>query len=332
MITAAAVIFTGCGSSSDVEQYDYTGFVMGTVLSETVYTTGDDITEAVEKELSETEDDLISWRKSGSEIAKINESASKKAVKVSGDTAECLRSVLKMAEDSGGAFDPTIGKITRLWGFDGETPEMPEDSKIKTLLKDTGYEKVKISDGSVRLQEGTSLDLGAAGKGLGCDRIKDMFDKEGSITGAVITIGGSSIMTYGSKPDGSAWNVAVTDPRDDGDYLGTVTVEGTSYISTSGDYEKYFMKDGIRYHHIIDPETGYPANSGLMSATVVCDSGIVSDMLATACFVLGKDKGMELAEKYDAAAVFADSDKNIYVNKKAKNIFTLTKDGYTVVE
>ena len=100
MITAAAVIFTGCGSgSSDVEQYDYTGFVMGTVLSETVYTTGDDITEDVEKELSETEDRLISWRKSGSEIAKINESAGKKAVKVSGDTAECLRSVLKMAED-----------------------------------------------------------------------------------------------------------------------------------------------------------------------------------------------------------------------------------------
>lgn len=333
MITAAAVIFTGCGSgSSDVEQYDYTGFVMGTVLSETVYTTGDDITEDVEKELSETEDRLISWRKSGSEIAKINASAGKKAVKVSDDTAGYLRSVLKMAEDSGGAFDPTIGKITRLWGFDGETPEMPEDSKIKTLLKDTGYEKVEISGSSVRLQEGTSLDLGAAGKGLGCDRIKDMFDKEGSITGAVITIGGSSIMTYGSKPDGSAWNVAVTDPRDDGDYLGTVTVEGTSYISTSGDYEKYFMKDGIRYHHIIDPETGYPANSGLMSVTVVCDSGIVSDMLATACFVLGKDKGMELAEKYDAAAVFADSDKNICVNKKAKNIFTLTKDGYTVVE
>ena len=333
MITAAAVIFTGCGSgSSSVEQYDYTGFVMGTVLSETVYTTGDDITEAVEKELSETEEDLISWRKSGSEIAKINESAGKKAVKVSGDTAECLRSVLKMAEDSGGAFDPTIGKITRLWGFDGETPEMPEASKIKALLKDTGYEKVKLSGSSVRLNADTSLDLGAAGKGLGCDRIKDMFDKEGSITGAVITIGGSSIMTYGSKPDGSAWNVAVTDPRDNGGYLGTVTVEGTSYISTSGDYEKYFMKDGIRYHHIIDPETGYPANSGLMSVTVVCDSGIVSDMLATACFVLGKDKGMELAEKYDAAAVFADSDKNIYVNKKAKNIFTLTKDGYTVVE
>ncbi|MEI3503633.1 MAG: FAD:protein FMN transferase [Anaerovoracaceae bacterium] len=101
--------------------------------------------------------------------------------------------------------------------------------------------------------------LGAAGRGLGCDRIKDMFDKDGSVTGAVITIGGSSIMTYGSKPDGSAWNVAVTDPRDDGDDLGTVAVEGESYISTSGDYEKYFMKDGIRYHLIIDPETGYPA-------------------------------------------------------------------------
>lgn len=330
LIAAAAVMLTGCGNS--VEQYDHTGFVMGTVLSETVYTTGVDITEDVEKELSDTENRLISWRKSGSEIAEINAAAGRKAVKVSGDTAGYLSSILKMAKDSDGAFDPTIGKLTRLWGFDGETPEMPDESEVKTLLKDTGHEKVKLSGSSVRLNENTSLDLGAAGKGLGCDRIKDMFDKDGSVTGAVITIGGSSIMTYGSKPDGSAWNVAVTDPRDDGDYLGNVTVEGESYISTSGDYEKYFMKDGVRYHHILDPETGYPARSGLISVTVVCDSGIVSDMLATACFVLGKDKGMELAEKYDAAAVFADSDKNVYMNKKAENIFTLTKDGYTVVE
>ena len=334
VIAAAAIMFTGCGSSDSgsVEQHDYTGFVMGTVLSETIYTTGEDITEDVEKELSDTEDRLVSWRKSGSEIAVINASAGKKSVKVSDDTAGYLDSVLKMAKDSGGAFDPTIGKITRLWGFDGETPKIPEESKIKALLKDTGYEKVKLSGNSVRLNEDTSLDLGAAGKGLGCDRIKDMFDKDGSVTGAVINIGGSSIMTYGSKPDKSAWNVAVTDPRDDGDYLGTVEVEDESYISTSGDYEKYFVKDGVRYHHIIDPETGYPAKSGLISVTVVCDSGIVSDMLATACFVLGKEKGMELAEKYDAAAVFADSDKNVYMNKKAKNIFTLTKDGYTAVE
>ncbi len=241
VIAAAAIIFTGCGSSdSTVEQYDYTGFVMGTVLSETIYTTGDDVTEDVEKELSDTEDRLISWRKSDSEIAKINASTGKESVKVSDDTAGYLDSVLNMAKDSGGAFDPTIGKITRLWGFDGETPKLPEESKIKALLKDTGYEKVKLSGSSVRLNADTSLDLGAAGKGLGCDRIKDMFDKDGSVTGAVVTIGGSSIMTYGSKPDGSAWNVAVTDPRDDGDYLGTVAVEGESYISTSGELREIF--------------------------------------------------------------------------------------------
>ena len=126
--------------------------------------------------------------------------------------------------------------------------------------------------------------------------------------------------------------MAVTDPREDDGYLGTVTVKGTNYISTSGDYEKYFMKDGVRYHHILDPKTGYSARSGLMSVTVVCDGGIESDMLATACFVLGKDKGMKLAKKYNAAAIFVDEDKNVYLNQKAEKVFSLTQDGYSIVK
>lgn len=327
------VFGTGCSSSKgESDGYEYTGYVMGTVLNETIYSSGDDITKDVEDKLSELETNLISWRKKNSEIAKINASAGKSGVKVSDETADCLRSALKMAKASDGAFDPTIGKITRLWGFDGEDPKKPADSKIQKLLADVGYQNVEIDGNTVKLAADTSLDLGAAGKGLGCDKIKDMFDENGKVSGAVITIGGSSIMTYGSKPDGSKWKVAITDPRSDGDYLGTITVEGTTYISTSGDYEKYFMKDGVRYHHILDPKTGYSARSGLMSVTVVCDSGIESDMLATACFVLGKDKGMKLAKKYNAAAIFVDEDKNVYVNDKASKMFKLTQDGYSIAE
>ena len=114
-------------------------------------------------------------------------------------------------------------------------------------------------------------------------------------------VGGSSVMSYGSKPDGSAWQVAVTDPRDtEGDYLGVVTLNGTEFLSTSGDYEKYFIEDGVRYHHILDPATGYPARSGLTSVTVVCDDGLNADGLSTACFVLGKEKAEELLKKYNA--------------------------------
>lgn len=332
-LVCLALAATGCSSSSkgDSGGYEYTGFVMGTVLNETIYTSGDDITKDVEDKLSKLETNLISWRKKGSEIAKINASAGKSAVEVSQETADCLTKALKMAQDSDGAFDPTIGKITRLWGFDGEDPKKPADSKIQKLLADVGYENIELNGNSVKLSKDTSLDLGAAGKGLGCDQIKDMLDQDGNVTGAVITIGGSSIMTYGSKPDDTAWKVAVTDPREDDGYLGTVTVEGTNYISTSGDYEKYFMKDGVRYHHILDPKTGYSARSGLMSVTVVCDGGIESDMLATACFVLGKDKGMKLAKKYNAATIFVDEDKNVYLNQKAEKIFSLTQDGYSIV-
>lgn len=140
-------------------------------------------------------------------------------------------------------------------------------------------------------------------------------------------------MTYGEKPDGSSWKVALTDPRDtEGDYLGAITLDANQFLSTSGDYEKYFIEDGIRYHHILDPKTGYPVQNGLTSVTIVCDQGYLADGLSTACFVLGMDAAKPLLEKYDAEAVFVDEDKNVYVTSGLMDKFELMKDGYTVNE
>ena len=182
------------------------------------------------------------------------------------------------------------------------------------------------------MDEGCSLDLGAAGKGIGCDAVLEYLETQKDVTAALINLGGSSVMTYGNKPDGSSWNVAVTDPRaeNDDEYLGVVALNGTEFLSTSGDYEKYFIEDGVRYHHIMDPSTGYPAKSGVTGVTVVCDTGLEADALSTACFVLGVEKGSELLKKYSADGLFVDEDHHVYLTDGMKERFSLLQDIYSV--
>ena len=131
-------------------------------------------------------------------------------------------------------------------------------------------------------------------------------------------------MTYGTKNDNTPWQVGVVDPQDTSKLLGTLSLTGTCFVSTSGDYERYVEMDGIRYHHILDPATGYPADSGVSSVTIVCDSGILSDALSTACFVLGVEEGMELAQSYGVKALFADENGQLYMTEDMQEIFKQT--------
>ena len=308
--------------AKDAEKYTNTDFAMDTVVSETLYTTGDDLNAEIGNKLREIESGLLSWTDEDSQISKLNAAAGE-TTEVSDELAGYLAQIEQLADDSGGAFDPTLGKVIRLWDIDGEDPHVPEQSELEALLKDVGYQNVTLDGNKVTLAEDTTLDLGATGKGVGCDQ------KE--VEGMILNLGGSSVMAYGQKPDDSPWKVAVTDPRDtEGDYLGAITIKGGEFLSTSGDYEKYFMEDGKRYHHILDPKTGYPVWNGLDSVTIVCDNGLLADGLSTACFVLGMDDAMELLEKYDADAMFVDEDKNIYLTDGMKERFELMKNTYTV--
>lgn len=318
--------------ASEVNTYSKTDFAMDTVVSETLYTTGEDITADVITALKDVETNLISWTEEGSQIYKINQNAGNTTT-VSDETADYLKQVLDLSEASDGAMDPTMGKVIRLWDIDGENPHVPAEDDLKSLLADVGYDKVILNGNDVTMPEGVTLDLGAAGKGIGCDAAKKILDADKDVSGMILNLGGSSVMSYGSKPDGSAWQVAVTDPRDtEGDYLGVVTLNGTEFLSTSGDYEKYFIEDGIRYHHILDPSTGYPARSGLTSVTVVCDDGLDADGLSTACFVLGKDKAEELLKKYNADGLFVDDSGHVWLTEGMKERFQLMKDTYSISE
>lgn len=316
----------------EVNTYSKTDFAMDTVVSETLYTTGEDITADVITALKDVEKNWISWTEEGSQIYEINQNAGSTTT-VSDETAGYLKRVLDLSEASGGAMDPTMGKVIRLWDIDGENPHVPAEDDLKSLLADVGYDKVILNGNDVTMPEGVTLDLGAAGKGIGCDAAKKILDADKDVSGMILNLGGSSVMSYGSKPDGSAWQVAVTDPRDtEGDYLGVVTLNGTEFLSTSGDYEKYFIEDGIRYHHILDPSTGYPARSGLTSVTVVCDDGLDADGLSTACFVLGKDKAEKLLKKYNADGLFVDDSGHVWLTEGMKERFQLLKDTYSISE
>ena len=355
--------------TSSPQEYSKTDFVMSTVLSEKIYGTKD-VTQDIKEELDKLEKDQLSWREDHSVVSKINADAQKGIkTKLDSDMTSWVEDSLELAKRSNGAFDPTIGRLTRLWNIEGDNPKVPSKQEIKNTLEDTGYTKIHLekvesqntantkknvdkdikdntaknketsedtskntntneSVSSIYIGDKCTLDLGAVGKGIACDVVQDYLKKQKEVSGAVIAVGGS-ILLYGSKADGSDWNVAVQNPRgQDGEAMGVLSLSGTTNVSTSGDYEKYFMQDGKRYHHILDPSTGYPADSGLISVTIVSDSGLLSDGLSTACFVLGKEKGEKLLETYGAEGVFIDQNKKVTVTKGLKDKFTILNKEY----
>ena len=334
LLIAFSVALVSCGSennssSSETAPYEDTGFAMGTVVNQTIYSEDENITKEIINLLTETENNWISWRAEDSDIAKVNMNAGKnKPTEISEKTSKYISNALKVADDSKGAFDPTIGKLTRLWDFDNSKNEIPDDKDIKSMLKDINYKDIKLEGNRISIKKHSSIDLGAAGKGIGCDEIETYLNSRDDVKGALVNVGGSSVFTYGEKNTQEPWKVAILNPRDENDFLGAISVQGNNHISTSGDYERYFEKDDKRYHHILDPHTGYPADKGLMSVTVVTNNGTISDALSTACFVLGRDNSQSLLEKYEAEAIFVDREKNVYVTDGIKEKFELMADGY----
>lgn len=221
---------------------------------------------------------------------------------------EIIKSVKKVSNDVNGAFDITVGELSDLWSIGKEDEKIPTEKEIETVLKDIDYRKIRIENGTV-YHEGGKIDLGAVGKGFACDLISAYLSSVGA-KGAVVSVGGS-ILAYGDyNKKGDEWSIAIRHPRNENEFLGVISLD-EGFVSTSGDYERYFEKDGKRYHHIFDARTGMPASSGLVSVTVVADSGILSDALSTACFIVGEKEGKSLIEKYGASAIFVDEEMNV---------------------
>lgn len=280
---------TGCSSSGQT-----TLFCMDTVMDLQVW--GKDAEEgldAISKLLAELENTWSSTR-GNSLIGRLNRQES---VTLSDEEAALLQQAQALSQRTGGAFDPKMRRLSLAWGFLNQTYAVPTEKEITAA------------------QETPEWDLGGAVKGYAGRKAAQLLAQL-DIDRAVLNLGGN-VQTYGEKPDGSPWQVGIQNPNG-GDYIGVLAVEGTMAIVTSGDYQRYFEENGIRYHHILDPETGYPADSGLRSVTVICRDGLIADAFSTALFVMGLEEGSNFwRQSDDFEAVFILEDGSIYATEGA---------------
>lgn len=308
-----------CGTARPV-QVTNTDTAMGTVIVQKLYTADRQsrAPQEIMELLRELEEQELSRRLDTSEVWDLNAGAGRaEGSPVSSSMEKILEGCLEMWQKSQGAFDVTLGPVVELWDIDGwaagengEDFSPPEDSRLAEALERCGSGRMELKDGVLLLPEGMQLDLGAVGKGVAMDRIRSYLLENKEITGAIISLGGG-VVTYGRKPDGEGWVVGIADPADSASIVGTLMLEGEWFVSTSGDYERYIERNGVRYHHIIDPATGRPADSGTAGVTILAGNGFLSDALSTACFILGEEKGMALAESCGAEALFVSRDGRI---------------------
>lgn len=304
LLISLMLILTSCKGSETKSQL----YAMNTVVDLTFY--GGDKTALVSAELNRLES-LLSVTREQSDISRLNR-ADGQSVTASDDTASVLETALEVYRDTDGCFDPTVYPVLRLWGFTTDSFRVPDSDEIENALKYTDFSRVSLDGSTVKLPKGFELDLGGVGKGYAGKRCRDIL-KENGVDSAIISIGGN-VQTVGTKPDGSKWTVALKNP-DGGESLCKITV-GECAVVTSGGYERYFEQDGKRYHHIIDPKTGKPADSEFKSVTVICEDGAVADALSTAFFVGGRSVVKKyLAEHGDVDVVLYTNNNGIIVSR-----------------
>lgn len=264
-------------------------------------------------------DALLSVQNESSEIYKLNQ---QKSLDVSSDALSLINTSLEISAMTDGAFDITSEPLSRAWGFySGLENRVPTQDEIDALLSCVGAEHITLENSKVSLDENTSIDLGGIAKGYAASRVAQIF-AENNVTSALVSLGGN-VRAVGSKPDGSDWSVAITDPDDNSNQLGVLSVSNRAVV-TSGGYQRYFEENGQIYHHIIDTATGYPACSGLKSVTIVSEDDTLADGLSTALFVMGLERSADLYSQNPSlfGAVLVTDSNEIYVTDNLKDTFS----------
>ena len=311
---------------------------------------GENAQVAVERCVQEIErlDAMFDADDPNSEIYRIN---TDKNTEISADTFGIIKRAGEVCELTDGAFDITVYPVVKAWGFTADEQRVPDSDEIDRLLEYVDQKKIGLyesllsenvtsenSAGKVELPDNMEICLGGIAKGYTSDRLMEIF-KDAGVGGGIVSLGGN-VAAYGLKADGKRWRVAIENPDVDGEisnlknaeYIGVVEVSDKSVI-TSGGYERFFEEDGVRYHHIIDPATGYPAESGLISVSIISADGCLADGLSTALFVMGKDKALkcwsEHRDLFDC--VLVETDGTVTVTSGIKDVFS-SDIPYEVVE
>lgn len=299
---------------------------MGTVVTQKIFGYGAfEAYSRVTAELGRLES-LLSFFKEESDVSKLNKMAGKGEIKLNAEVIHILEEARKYSQLSRGAFEVTLGMLCNLWRCSGRVSKVPAASEIEELLLYAGYKGLNIKGEERTAYLSSSrmaVDLGGIGKGFAADAAIEIYRNNG-LDSAFIDLGGN-VKTLGKKPDGSDWVVGIQHPwAPRGVLLGVLLASGQSVV-TSGVSERYFTVDGTRFHHILDPHTGWPANSGLESSTVICEESMKADALSTAAFIMGLDKGMDLIGRMAGVeAIFVTENKRVYITKGLKNSFFLS--------
>lgn len=300
-------------TSDPVSKSDY---LLNTLVTISIYETSPDTVSDTEtilddclKKCKEYED-LLSRMEEGSDISRINEAAPE-FVTVSTDTQKLLDTALYYCGQSDGLIDITIAPVKDLWGFsDLENAHVPDSDALLQTLLHVDYHCIETDGSNVRLTDpDAAIDLGFIAKGYIADRLKKLLIKEG-VTSGIINLGGN-VLTIGSK-QGQPFKIGIQRPFSDTGIPITTVLCADSSVVTSGIYERYFVQDGVQYHHILDPSTGYPTDTDLLSATILSGDSTTGDALSTTCLLLGLDKAKALIESTDGVeAVFITKDYEI---------------------
>ena len=313
---------TGCaGKPENVNKVSAVGFFFDTVVTLNAYG-------ATQKQLNSALAQCVEYENAmsktieGSDVWNINH-AQGKPVKVSRHTLTALKKALEICEASGGAFDITIAPCSGLWNFTDGKKLIPDAEKLKRASELVDYAKLSINGDEVTLPAGMEIDLGGIAKGYIADQLREFCETEG-IKAGLINLGGN-VVVFGRKPDGTDWRVGVQDPKEPtGTFLGALPLEYSAV--TSGINERGFEVDGVTYHHILDPDTGWPVQNELAAVTILTKSSMLGDALSTACFALGEQGARRLLENYpDAEAVFVDRENNVSATNGVSSVLTLLR-------
>jgi thiamine biosynthesis lipoprotein len=307
-------------------------YSLGTVIQLRVYgSNGERAIDEAMKRLSDI-DDKMSVFKENSDVSMINKKAGISTHQVGADTYFVIKKAVEYSKLSEGTFDPTIRPLVSLWRIGSNNPRIPSKNEITENLKLVNYEDIILSeeDNSIGLKYAKqAIDVGGIAKGYAADEVKKIFNNY-KIKSALIDLGGN-IFALGKKPDSTLWRVGIQNPFNNrGEYVGLISVENKSIV-TSGNYERYFMKNGKTYHHIIDPKTGYPSESEVISATIISNYSIDGDGLSTGVYIMGLEKSIKIIEALKGVdAIFITRNKEIYTTSGITDEFIVTNDEFTL--
>ena len=302
------LVFAGCTgqTTSDVSFFAMdTYFTVSAVCDETVLSGA----ERIALEL----DDLLSVTKTSSPISTLNNAGLISHTEIASLVSRCI----ELSALTDGNFDITVYPAVKAWGFTTDTSRVPTDAEIDTLQSLIDYKKIAVDGDAIRLENGMQIDLGAVAKGYCSDKIV-RYLREQNVESAILSLGGN-VYALGKKSDGKKWKVAINDPVGNGS-VGILEAEDLAVV-TSGNYERYFEKDGVRYGHILDPKTARPAESDLLSVSVIGKDGTTCDALSTALFVMGEEKACAFLRNMDVEAVLVTQDGRV--------LLTPGLDGFT---